>query len=240
MTSEALLRRFIQTLPRDLVLDLYDACPAEAQKAAEMVKEKSGLTGRRARELIGQARFRMQEQAFSDLCVLHGGRPLDGDLIPGSDKRVYQPFMRFQGPEHGIILGLAMMSEAGKLPVKNMSRVAGISLNYHLSPCLDLFDDGTRPKPGDIFALFLCARDPADAGKVQEIALGIIDAKYDAFVEYWTVDEFLKAYAPEPNAVSESAPESKPRVTLKKVQKPFVPPKSDDEAKDDDSEGKAG
>ncbi|EGY02049.1 hypothetical protein AZA_20949 [Nitrospirillum viridazoti Y2] len=240
MTSETLLRRFIQTLPRDLVLDLYDACPAEAQKAAEMVKEKSGLTGRRARELIGQARFRMQEQAFSDLCLLHGGHPLDGDLIPGSDKRVYQPFMRFQGPEHGIILGLAMMSEAGKLPVKNMSRVAGVSLNYHLTPRLAIFDDETCPKPGDIFALFLCARDPADAGKVQQIALGVIDAEYDAFVEYWTIDEFLKAYAPAPSAIPEPESKSKPRVTLKKVQKPFVPPNSDDGAKGDDSEGKAG
>lgn len=237
MSCEPLLPRFTQTVPRDLFIDLLDACPAEAQKAAEMVKERSGLTGRPARELIGQARFRMQSRAFTELCLKHGGAPLAGDVIPNTDKRVYQSFHRFQGSsKHGIILGLATMSEPRSLPAKNMSRVAGVSLNYHLTPRLDL--DGTGPRDGDIFAVFLCARDPSDPGLVQHIALGVINAEYDEFIEYWPIEEFLQAYAPEAAPGPQSGDE--PRVKLKKVQKPFIPPQSDQSPKEDDSKGNAG
>ena len=118
----------------------------------------------------------MWEQGFEDVCSLHGARRIEGDVLPGTDLNVYQPFMRFEVDGRGIILSLASMPDVGKLPVKNKSRVAGVSLNYSWSPRLDL--DGGGPKVGDLFATLLVSRDRDLAGQIEEIAIGVIDSVY--------------------------------------------------------------
>ncbi|CAO3460834.1 hypothetical protein [Azospirillum argentinense] len=241
----ALLKiRLSQTLPRDLIIDLYDMSVAEARKAFEMVRDHSGLSGRPARELIGQARFRMQEHGFRSACLLHGGVPLDGDVIAQSGLKVFQPFMRFQGPENGIIFGLAAMPEKGKIPTKNMSRLAGVTLNWFLTPRLDL--DGTGPKLGDLFVLFLNARDPADAGGIHEVAVGIVDSAYQEYVLYLPIEEFLAGYADlpgssvPPNDEPPADPSSGSLVRLKRRPKPFIVPEAQDPLNANEEDGRAG
>lgn len=152
---------------------------------------------------------------------------LEGDVIPGTDLRYFQPFMRFGGDQPGVLLGLASMPEPKELPTKNQSRLAGVTLNYHLTPRLDLEGDGRTAKPGDIFVLFLFARDPSQGGRLQEVAIGIINTEYQGFLAYDTVETFMGAYAP-PSTETESAPKSQPLVTLKKTPKTFRPPEQPD------------
>jgi hypothetical protein len=152
---------------------------------------------------------------------------LEGDVIPGTELRYYQPFMRFGGDQPGVLLGLASMPEPKELPTKNQSRLAGVTLNYTLTPRLDLEGDGGTAKPGDIFVLFLFARDPSQAGHLQEVAIGVIDAEYQGFLAYETVEAFMEAYAP-PSTETEPVPESQPLVTLKKKPKAFKPPEQPD------------
>jgi len=112
--------------------------------------------------------------------------------MPGTDLRFFQPFMRFGGAEPGVVLALASMPYPKEKPVKNQSRLSGVSLNRYLTPELDLGQES--PQPGDVFVLFLVARDPAQAGKIEEIALGVIDAEYNAFLSYEIVEDFLVGY----------------------------------------------
>ena len=56
------------TLGKDLLIDLEDRVRAEAVKAFEMIRDHSGLDRKRAREAEGQARFRMWEQGFEEVC----------------------------------------------------------------------------------------------------------------------------------------------------------------------------
>ena len=76
-------------LPRELVLDLQDAMSAKALQAYEMVRDHAELDGKRARALTGQARFRMQEKAFQEVCSTFGGEPLENDVIPGTDLLIF-------------------------------------------------------------------------------------------------------------------------------------------------------
>jgi hypothetical protein len=80
----------------------------------------------------------MMEKSFQEVCETHGGALLKDGIIPLSDLRVFQPFMRFEHLGQGIIFGLAAMPEPKALPTKNISRKAGVTLNYYLSPRLDL------------------------------------------------------------------------------------------------------
>jgi hypothetical protein len=222
--GSGLKRRLRKVLHKDLLVDLDDRIQAEALKAFEMVRDRSGLSGKRSRELEGQARFRMMEQGFQEVCELHGGRLLDGGVIPSTELKVFQPFMRFD--RHGAILGLAAMPEPKTIPMKNKSRVAGVSLNYHLSPRLAL--DGTGPKIGDIFMLFLVCRDKEKAGKIEEIAIGVVDSKYESFLFYEPLKNFLIGHADKPKdrAKLQGSPSGvrTSSVSLKKNVTPFVPP----------------
>lgn len=236
MTADEIEARIVSTLPRDLLIDLLDTAVARARQAHELIRDNTDLTGRSARGLEGQARFRLMEKGFQDTCELHGGTRLDGEVIPGTNLRYYQPFMRFGGDQPGVLLGLASMPEPKELPTKNQSRLAGVTLNYHLTPRLDLEGDGKAAKPGDIFVLFLFARDPSQGGRVQEVAIGVIDTEYKGFLAYKTVEMFMEAYAPSPTEV-EPVPESQPLVTLKRKPKAFRPPEQPDS--DDTAGGSA-
>lgn len=164
MAADEIKACIIETLPRDLLIDLLDTAVARARQAHALIRDNTDLTGRSARGLEGQARFRLMEKGFQKTCERHGGMPLEGDVIPGTDQRYYQPFMRFGGDHPGVLLGLASMPEPRELPTKNRSRGAGVTLNYHLTPRLDLEGNSRTVKPGDIFVLLLFARDPSQGG----------------------------------------------------------------------------
>lgn len=237
MSPEDIKARIVKALPRDLVVDLLDTAAARTRQAHELVRDNTDLTGRSARGLEGQARFRLMEKGFQDTCELHGGMRLEGDVIPGTDLRYYQPFMRFGGDQPGVLLGLASMPAPAELPSKNFSRRAGVKLNYQLTPRLDFEGDGRTAKPGDIFVLLLFARDPSRGGLLQEVAIGVIDSEYQGFLAYDTIEAFMEAYAP-PSSEPTHPTESQPLVTLKKIAKAFRPPEQpdSDEAADDPAE----
>lgn len=209
---------------KDIFLDLEDRCRAEALKAFEMIRDHANLDKKRSRELEGQARFRMMEKGFQEVCELHGGQLIANGVIPSTDLKVFQPFMRFDVDGQGIILGLAAMAEPRALPVKNKSRLAGVTLNYHLQATLDLDDSG--PKVGDIFVLFLVSRDREKAGRLEEIAVGVVNSKYDQFLFYESLDKYLEGHADKP-APAPIAPESGAAgLRLKPQTRPFVPPEA--------------
>lgn len=236
--TDAIKHHLRLVLQKDLLLDLEDRVRAEAVKAFEMIRDHSGLDKKRAREAEGQARFRMMEQGFEEVCALHGGRLLEGSLIPRTELKVFQPFMRFEVNSKGIILGLAAMPEPRAVPGKNKSRLAGVTLNYDLTPRLDL--DGKGPKVGDVFALALVSRHREKAGQIEEIAVGVIDSKYESYLFYESLDKFLSGHGDAPvesRAPSAPSAAAQPAITvsLKKVVTPFVPP----EAPDREDEGSA-
>ncbi|WP_314964137.1 hypothetical protein, partial [Bradyrhizobium cosmicum] len=87
------------------------------------------------------------------------------------------------------------------------------------------------PKIGDIFAALLVARDRERAGKIEEIAVGVIESNYEGFLYYETLDSFLAGEGDvDPNVQPPTPigpPEAEqPQVTLKKVVKLFVPPEA--------------
>lgn len=228
--------RLLQVLPRDLFIDLDDAVRAGSLKAHEVIRDHTGLRKKRnARGAEGQLRFRILEEDFEATCGLHGGRLLDGGVMPNTDLKIHQPFMRFEQEGQGVILALATMPEMGVLPAKNKSRLAGVTINYDLSLRLDL--DGTGPKIGDIFAVLLVARDRERAGKIEEIALGVIESNYESFLYYEALDGFL-ADAVDLEADDQSKPPAEivtpaPQVTLKKVVRLFVPPEAPEPGDED-------
>lgn len=217
-------------LPRIVLVDLMDRIPAKAMRAHEIVRDNADLDPKRAREATGQLRFRMQEKAFEEVCGGHGAIRLAGDFVPGANLRVFQPFMQFGAAGQGLILGLATIPSPRELPVKNQSRSAGVTLNYHLTPRLDL--DGTGPQVGDIFVLFLVSRDPSHPGEVAEMAVGIIDSPYSAYIEYEAVEQFVQGYdvdRPDP-AISPDSERSGggKLVKLKPIRKTFRAPEDPD------------
>ncbi len=221
--------RMPPALFKGLLLDLDDRLRAEAFKAYKMIRDHAGLDTKRGRELEGQARFRMMEKGFQEVCEYHGGRLLPDGIIPFTDLKVFQPFMRFEHRGKGIILGLAAMPEPRTLPVKNKSRKAAVTLNYYLSPRLDL--DGAGPKIGDIFVVFLVSRDKSNAGKIDEMAIGVIDSGYEQFLFYQRLDNYLEGHADAPETVTPPHSPSgilAPVVRLKASIKPFVPPEMPD------------
>jgi len=230
-----LLRR---ALHKDILIDLEDRGRAEALKAYEMVRDGSSLDKKRARELEGQARFRMMEQGFEQVCAMYGGKLLDGGIIPKTELKVFQPFMRFDVGGRGVILGMAAMPDRKTMPGKNKSRLAGVTLNYNLTPRLDF--DGTAAKIGDVFVLFLFSRNRDKSGRIDEIAVGMIDSAYEAFLFYETLDEFLSGHgdvAPPAQRPAPVAPAA-PAIKLKRDAKPFVPPEAPQQGKDQEKGGK--
>lgn len=227
MTVDEIKARVVGTLPRDLIIDLLDTAVSRARQAHELIRDNTDLSGRSARGLEGQARFRLMEKGFQDACEAHGGLRLEGDIIPGTDLRYFQPFMRFGGDGPGVLLGLASMPEPRELPTKNQSRLAGVTLNYRLTPRLDLEDDDSTAQPGDIFVLLLFARDPSQGGRLQEVAIGVIDTEYQGYLAYETVESLMKAYAPS-IAEADTVPDGEPLVRLKRKPKAFRPPEQPD------------
>lgn len=219
-------RLFRLAFSKDLLIDLEDGLKGEALKAHEVVRDHTGLKKKRAREGEGQLRFRMMEQRFEEVTALHGWKLLDGGVIPKTDLAVFQPFVRTEIEGRGIIFGLAAMPEPKALPPKNKSRLAGVTCNYELVPRLALDDSG--PKDGDIFALLLVSRDRERAGKIEEIAIGVIDSKYESFLFYESLDKFLSGHADAPPVAltPPTQPEAAPSVALKKRVAPFVPPEA--------------
>lgn len=224
-TSAEIKARIVTTLPRDLILDLYDVAMSRAREAHELV-QRTDLSGRSARGLEGQARFRLMEQGFQVACGLHGGVPLEGDVIPGTVLRYFQPFMRFGSDKPGVVLGLASMPARKEIPNKNRSRLAGVSMNHIVSSQLDLDGTGGAPKVGDVFVLLLFARDREHGGRVDEVAIGLIDSDYASFLLYEPIERFLEGYAGFDAPPSDDG--SHPLVTLKKVRKAFLPPETPD------------
>jgi hypothetical protein len=235
--EKQLTNRLIEVLPRDLFLDLFDMTAARAREAHETVRDRFPyLSGKSARGAEGQIRFRIMEQGFQQICEKYGGILLEGGLVQGTDLRIFQPFMRF-GQDAGVVIGLASMPDRGELPVKNHSRSAGVTLNYNIVPRLAL--DERDPKPGDIFILFLTARDPSRSGQIQEVAIGVVDSKYESFLFYEPIETFLARYAA-PDRPSQkdgdSQGQSTKLVKLKSDRKAYKPPGSQEE--DENNEGK--
>ena len=231
-------RAIIDALPKDLLLDLEDRLRAEAMKAHDVVRRELPLNAKRSREVEGQIRFRLQEQGYEEVVQLHGGHLLTGGVMLGTDLKVFQPFARFIGPELGVILGFASMPEPRKIPPKNMSRAAGVTLNVHLQP--SLLADDKSPKPTDLFALFLTARDRERAGMIEEIAIGVIGSDYEDFLFYESLDAFLSGYESAP--IAPDGPggpdEGTGVVKLRQTRKPFIPP--EERPSDRDVEDKTG
>lgn len=217
-------RTILETIPKEMWVDLEDRHRAEAFKAHEVVKSNLPLNPKRSREAEGQIRFRLQEQGYEEVVQLHGGHLVDDGIMPGTDLRVYQPFARFQGPTVGVILGFAAMPEPRKMPAKNMSRAAGVSLNWHLQP--SLYDDPKSVRPNDIFVLFLTARDRNRAGMIEEIAVGVIGADYKDFLFYESLEDFLRGYGEgsEPPDGPHDADDRGAEVRLRSTRKLFLPP----------------
>lgn len=217
-------RTVIDTVPKGVWIDLEDRHRAEAFKAHAVVKENIPLNPKRSREVEGQIRFRLQEQGFEEVVRFHGGHLVEDGIMPGTDLRVYQPFVRFQGRKVGIILGFAAMPEPRKMPAKNMSRAAGVSLNLHLQP--SMFDDPTSVRADDIFVLFLTARDRAKAGLIEEIAVGVIGANYKEYLFYESLEDFLSGYGEEGDGRTgtDDAGDRGAEVKLRTVRKLFLPP----------------
>jgi hypothetical protein len=231
---ESKIRNLILSiLTRDLLIDLEDGLRAEALKAFEIVRDHAGLDKKRARESEGQLRFRMMEHCFEEVCQTHGGKLLNSGVIPHTDLKVFQPFMRFEADGVGIILGLAAMPEPKALPTKNRSRLAGVHLNYELTPRLAFIDSG--PKPGDIFVMLLVSRHREKAGQIEEVAVGVISSNYEFFLFYESLDQFLAGYADLPAiAPAEEGPipanqSALTTISLKEQVTPFVPPEAEQE-----------
>ena len=231
--DDTFVNKLIETLPRDLLLDLFDISATRAREAHEAIRDRFGyLNGKNARAAEGQIRFRIMEHGFQEVCELHGGILMEGGVIQGTDLRVFQPFMRFGGSGPGIVLGLASIPARGELPVKNQSRMAGVTLNYQLTPRLAL--DKHDPQPGDVFILFMVARDRERAGHIEEVAVGAVSSDYEGFLFYEPIETFMSRYAPadRPSDSLPASPEGAQQTVLKLKNTPKVyqPP----EVKDND------
>ncbi|MEH0196353.1 hypothetical protein V7S57_11840 [Caulobacter sp. CCNWLY153] len=236
-----LKKRLISTLPRDLLIDLFDMAAARALKAYEIVRDGADLDTKRANESIGQLRFRMQEKGFVETCQKHGGVILVDGVIPGVAAKAFQPFARFGGEGPGVVLALATMPTPRELPAKNRSRLAGVTLNFNLTQRLFTMPDD--PQPGDIFVCLVVARDRASPGLIDEIAVGVIDDEYKAYLFYEPIAQFLDGYGADDAGKGPEGPNppsgEPPLVRLKRTRKPFTPPEDDpgDAANDHKKEG---
>jgi hypothetical protein len=220
-----LKKRLTSTLPRDLLLDLFDMAAAKALKAFELIRDGADLDSKRANEAVGQIRFRMQEKGFVEICEKHGGVILVDGILPGVPAKAFQPFARFGGDRPGVILGLATMPVPHDLPAKNRSRLAGVMLNIDLTP--SLFHDPDAPRVGDVFVCFLVARDRNSPGMIEEIAVGVIDGLYEGYLFYQSIAEFLEDYGDGEGDTDPNGPDASPQpalVRLKRTRKPFTPP----------------
>lgn len=231
MPHSSLKHLMLRALTKDMLLNLEDGLKAEALNAHEVAKVHSGLKNiRRIRSTEGVLRFNKMEERFEEVCKEHGGKALEGGVIPNTDRKTFQPFFRFEAGGQGFIFGLAMMPEPKTLPHKNKSRAAGVSINHYLVP--SLFDD-EGPKRGDIFVLLLVSRDRTRAGFIEEIAIGVIDSKYESFLFYEPLDKFFSGEEEVTSTPPSDPTPPSPPVSLKKAITPFIPPEVLPEEKKD-------
>ena len=82
--------------------------------------------------------------------------------------------------------------------------------------------------------LLLVARDRERAGLIEEMAIGIVDSKYESFLFYEPLGKFMSGHGEEPIAPAPRPLSPAPTVVLKKGVTPFVPPEvpAPDEKKD--------
>ncbi|HYD19541.1 MAG TPA: hypothetical protein VEF76_13785 [Patescibacteria group bacterium] len=225
MIDDQLTKRLVKLLHRDLLVDLYAVTVARAREAYEII-EDTPLEGKSARAAEGQIRFRLLEQAFQKTCEQYGAAVRESGVIEGTDLRFFQPLARFaEADEAGVVLGMASMPGKGEMPSKNQSRLSGASMNYHITPRLAL--DKSDPRPGDIYVLFLVARDRAEAGAIQEVAIGIIGPEYENFVFYEALDEFWARYVTADKAEDVSPAPKEKLVKLKTKPNIYKPPGQD-------------
>ncbi len=217
-------RVILKAIPKDFWLDAEDRLRADALKAHVVIQKEFTLNAKRSRSLEGQARFRLQEQGYEEVVPMHGGHVMTEGVIAGTNLKFFQPFARFASAEIGVILAFASMPEKRKIPAKNMSRAAGVTLNVNLQP--SLFHDQNTPKPTDIFVLLLTSRDRERAGMIEEIAIGVIGSDYKDFIYYESLDDFLSGYEIEPAApdAPEKPQDSGKVVKLRQTRKLFTPP----------------
>lgn len=225
--SSDLKKRLISTLPRDLLIDLFDMAAAMALKAFELIRDGTDLDSKRARKSVGWIRFHMQEKGFVEICEKHGGVILADGVIPGTSAKAFQPFARFGGDLPGLILGLATMPLPHELPAKNRSRLAAVALNEALTP--GLFHDRDAPREGDVFVCFLVARDRDSPGLIEEVAIGVISSAYDRWIHYEPIASFLNGYGygDDGAGAAPQGPDALPQpplVSLKRRRQRFTPP----------------
>ena len=87
---------------------------------------------------------------------------------------------------------------------------------------------GSGPKIGDIFALLLVSRHREKAGQIEEIAIGLIDSKYESFLFYEPFANFLSGHG-DVAVVSPTPPTAlppAPTVSLKKRVTRFIAPEA--------------
>lgn len=209
----------IGALSREFLLDLEDALAAAALKAVEVIRPLS-LNSKRSGEAVGQVRFRLQEEGFERVVEQHGFEILRDGILLDTDLKIFQPFVRFSSLSGNVILGFASMPEKQKIPPKNKSRAAGVHLNFHLQPRLDL--DIDAPKAGDIFVLLLVSRHRERAGLIEEIAIGVINAGYSEYLFYEPLDDFLKGYQVL-STPSETGSDGRAKIKLRKGATRFLP-----------------
>lgn len=215
-------KAILAALKKELLLDLEDQLRAAALEASR-AGAALPMNAKRRREAEGQIRFRLQEERYEEVVQQHGGHLLPDGVMWGTDLKVFQPFARFPGPETAIILGFASMSEPRKIPPKNQSRAAGVTLNVSLQA--SLFDGNDCPKATDIFVLFLTARDRRQAGMIEEIAIGVIGADYKDFIFYASLDDFIQGYESEPaRPGGPDGTDGGAKVKLRPTRKRFMPP----------------
>ena len=66
-------RTILDSVPKELWIDLEDRHRAEAFNAHNVVRTNIPLNAKRSREVEGQIRFRLQEQGYEEVVQLHGG-----------------------------------------------------------------------------------------------------------------------------------------------------------------------
>jgi hypothetical protein len=95
--------------------------------------------------------------------------------------------------------------------------------------------------------LLLASRDRERAGKLEEIAVGVVDSSYEAYLLYEPLDSFLAGEQPGTTPapvvpLHPAAGAETPKVTLKQTVVPFVPPEApaDDESGEKAAGGRDG
>ncbi|MGE0604748.1 MAG: hypothetical protein AB7O46_13280 [Xanthobacteraceae bacterium] len=214
MKSERIAKALITRLPKSELVEFLNGVHSAAKRSAKLAND-AGLEGAGKARVAGFTRFILSENVLDNTAKSMGAEPLSG-TIPATDLRIYQTVH----VKNGALLGLATIPEPGILPAKNLTRANLSSIvNAHWQP--DLFKTGPHPTI-EIYAVLIVCRDPANISDLQEVAIAVISAKYDQYLHYEKLDQFLKRY--EPVSEKKSAPAVKPKL---KTASPYVAPEDE-------------